>query len=434
MVFDTIYWTLSGFWICFPILMLVIAAEKKSHFIPRFTLFILIFLAASYADAQLNYHLNHEGVMYILSIIALHFLSLAALFLCNTMRLREIIYCKIWATVYYYLALQFACLITSILDTAYFYQTLFVLKIIVNIVFCLTLIPLYCFVISKNSYYISNETITASFLITIFGIAFNSVCFYLFQSREVIVYLFQFFSTLVIALVLYLILQSHQRQKLDSEIKLRERLWEEQQKQFELKKEYIDVINHKFHDLKHEIAAIRYMTTDESIKKELDGMASSIQKYGYFVRTGNPVIDTILTEKAEQFSWQNIQMNCMIDDHLDISFIKIIDLYIILGNAMDNVFECLTGEHRPDQGYVNIRMYTDKQFLRIVIKNNYSGTIPFRNGLPVSSKGNDDFHGFGLKSIRQIVHKYDGEIAVQIENSEFILKIMLPVPSIPNIN
>ena len=51
------------------------------------------------------------------------------------------------------------------------------------------------------------------------------------------------------------------------------------------------------------------------------------------------------------------------------------------------------------------------------------------NGLPLTSKGDTDNHGFGLRSMRKIAEKYQGTLSVKLEDKAFLLYVMLPLPS-----
>lgn len=174
---------------------------------------------------------------------------------------------------------------------------------------------------------------------------------------------------------------------------------ERTKKQYEIKKEYIERINYKYHNLKHEILAANNNT--ENVKLE-----NTVKKYEYISQTGNPVLDTILNEKFELFEKYQITVNCMIDSDLDLNFIDMTDLYIILGNALDNVIDNLKTANALNNKYTSIRMFNDKAFLRIIIKNNYEGYVRYNEGFPISKK-KEEGHGYGLKSIQHIMKKYD---------------------------
>jgi sensor histidine kinase YesM len=57
-------------------------------------------------------------------------------------------------------------------------------------------------------------------------------------------------------------------------------------------------------------------------------------------------------------------------------------------------------------------------FIIIVVINSCQNAPMYeQNGLPVSHKQNKNRHGFGLKSIRKIVSKYNGDLQMYYDNS-----------------
>ena len=53
--------------------------------------------------------------------------------------------------------------------------------------------------------------------------------------------------------------------------------------------------------------------------------------------------------------------------------------------------------------------------------------VRFKNGLPVTSKGDTANHGFGVRSIRSVAGKYGGTVHIKNEDGLFILTVLLPV-------
>ena len=49
-----------------------------------------------------------------------------------------------------------------------------------------------------------------------------------------------------------------------------------------------------------------------------------------------------------------------------------------------------------------------------------------QGGIPLTTKSDKNYHGFGMKSIRQVVEKYGGSLTVNAENDLFRLMILLP--------
>ena len=50
------------------------------------------------------------------------------------------------------------------------------------------------------------------------------------------------------------------------------------------------------------------------------------------------------------------------------------------------------------------------------------------DGLPQTTKGNNGYRGFGLKSVQHTVGKYGGNLTIGTEDGCFTLKILFPLP------
>ena len=46
--------------------------------------------------------------------------------------------------------------------------------------------------------------------------------------------------------------------------------------------------------------------------------------------------------------------------------------------------------------------------------------------MPVTSKSNQKEHGYGMKSIKQAVERYNGSMVYNLKNNWFELKILIP--------
>ena len=61
------------------------------------------------------------------------------------------------------------------------------------------------------------------------------------------------------------------------------------------------------------------------------------------------------------------------------------------------------------------------------IENYFGGTLEFSDGLPRTTKGEDGWHGFGLKSVKYIAQKYGGDLSCRVKDGFFILQAVFPV-------
>ena len=105
----------------------------------------------------------------------------------------------------------------------------------------------------------------------------------------------------------------------------------------------------------------------------------------------------------------------------------VLDLYVLLGNILDNAMESVKQLSDESERIVEARLYRDRNMIRMVFRNRYIGELRFKSGLPVSTKIQDGNHGFGMQSIQNIVEKYSGANTIDTDNGIFLLKIMIPI-------
>ena len=92
---------------------------------------------------------------------------------------------------------------------------------------------------------------------------------------------------------------------------------------------------------------------------------------------------------------------------------------------MDNALE-RTIQEDADKRIISLRIHRHGQMVLFHLENTCSESPEFNGGLPVTTKKDKDFHGFGVKSIRYIVQKYDGEMLMRVQDGKFILDIAFP--------
>ena len=208
----------------------------------------------------------------------------------------------------------------------------------------------------------------------------------------------------MLALILYLQNELFKKSALRQELAVMNLLWKKEQEQYQLSKENIALINQKCHDLKHQIRAIRN-SSKEDMDKYLEEMEGSIQIYESMVQTGNEVLDTILTEKSLICREKGITVSCVADGS-QMEFINTVDLYAILGNALDNAMEAVEKFKHQEKRQIDVLIYRQQNFLVMNIMNPLKGELVYEEELPVTTKGDKSFHGFGLKSMKYMVKNY----------------------------
>lgn len=140
--------------------------------------------------------------------------------------------------------------------------------------------------------------------------------------------------------LLYLQSALFKKSSMRKELETIQLLWHQQKGQYQLSKETIELINHKCHDLKHQVQAIRAVKDEKERETYLEKIEKSVQIYSAIVRTGNEILDTILTEKSLICENSGIHINCVADGSL-LAFMNPVDLYTLFGNALDNAIEAV---------------------------------------------------------------------------------------------
>ncbi len=195
------------------------------------------------------------------------------------------------------------------------------------------------------------------------------------------------------------------------------RLLREEKKQYLQSKNNVELINERVHDLKHQIRAI---VENESIKKEVvDEMTDAIQVYDSKVKTGNEVLDTILTEKSLECSRKNIKITCLLDGTA-LSFIDDIDLYTFFGNAIDNAMESVI-QLSEDKRIISLTAKRKGNTVSLVLENYTENKIVAGSDGLVRTTKKTPFHGYGMKSMENITEKYHGNLTYTVEDGVFSL-------------
>ncbi|MCD8143220.1 MAG: GHKL domain-containing protein [Clostridiales bacterium] len=193
-----------------------------------------------------------------------------------------------------------------------------------------------------------------------------------------------------------------------------------------LSQESVDMVNRKYHDLKHQIAILRSEVDAPHRLDYLDRMEEEIQIYETQNKTGNQFLDTILTSKSVHCQKEHIQLTCVVDGAA-LAFMDVMDLSALFGNALDNAIEAVVQLPDPEQRLIHLSVSQEKGFLRIRLENRCREEETVARGLPKTSKQDKRNHGFGLKSICAIAEKYDGSATVHAEKGWFELRVLIPL-------
>ena len=202
-------------------------------------------------------------------------------------------------------------------------------------------------------------------------------------------------------------------------------IMEMQYKNYQLSKENIDMVNRKYHDLKHQINLLKTQAYVGKSTSYLEKMEREIRVYETQNKTGNQILDAVLTNKAMICQNKEIELKFIVDGGA-LSFMEDMDVSALFGNMLDNAIESAEKQREKQKRLIWLYVTKEKQFVRIRTENDCDEKIQFKNGMPVTTKKDRRLHGYGMKSIKSTVEKYHGSVVAAQENNWFELKILLP--------
>lgn len=225
-----------------------------------------------------------------------------------------------------------------------------------------------------------------------------------------------------------LVTQMEKREELRmrSENQIMNVMLQRQYDQYRMSIDNIELLRREFHDLKHYMIAIRAEEDPQKRDQYLEEMEQAILNQEALTNTGNRVLDVVLTTKSTYCSQKGINFTCLADGSL-ISFMHVKDICSIFGNALDNAIECVSQFDDPEKRLVTLSMFQKNRFLMIQFEN-YTETVLEldSNCLPRTTKGNTQYHGYGLKSIQAAAQKYGGSMTLQSKDNWFTLSVLIP--------
>lgn len=205
---------------------------------------------------------------------------------------------------------------------------------------------------------------------------------------------------------------------------IEEALMEERLKQTKDNQEIINSLNIKIHDLKHQI---KHIGSDSEISQAFaDDLYKSIGEYDSIVKTGNDLLDAILSEKSLRCERDGIDFTVMIDGKL-LAFMSPVDLNSLFGNIIDNAIEAENKISEKEKRFISMTTRLKDNFLTVIVENKTESSISFdKNHMPISDKGDSLLHGFGTHSIAQIAKKYQGQVTFEANDGIFSLVLLFP--------
>lgn len=225
--------------------------------------------------------------------------------------------------------------------------------------------------------------------------------------------------------VLYVNMQKDHAKQL--EYSILQQAFKSQEKSVEETKILYQSVRSIRHDLKQHFQVALTMLHSGKINEAVDYM----EKYNDTVLDGisnkvfcdNDVVNYIINSKSKICSDRHIKIYIYIAN--EIPDFSDLDLCVLLGNALDNAIEGVSGEGN-NEIYLELRNVDN--FFMISVKNTIINSVLEDNPNLISTKNEKEVHGLGILSMKEVVQKYNGSIEFYESDNKFCCDMLLDIP------
>lgn len=290
-----------------------------------------------------------------------------------------------------------------------------------------TFLPVYLFFIFTLGIYIWKNKCYENYSMMITAISIVSILMIIGLSRinrifgesnTVLSHLYAIISCCLVLFSQYIVIR-YIRQV--SETNIIRYLMEQKKEQYNISHDAIDLINIKYHVLKHRLNNMSVKLSKEEISEITDAMKITTA----VIQTKNKTLDIILNNIGITCVKNNIQFNFS----GEAQFLDVLtenEILSLFGNALENAIEAVKQVKEPNKRIITMTIEQKGDFLNVNILNYFVGKRKFKEGRLISTKPNsNNIHGFGTKSMEMIVKKYNGQINYYTFDDVFHLNMYL---------
>lgn len=180
--------------------------------------------------------------------------------------------------------------------------------------------------------------------------------------------------------------------------------------------------NKTIHDLKNKLFGIKELLQTDTSKGvlKINEVCEIVEATTNIKVTGLDSVDAVINSKMKIAKANDAVIKTVVAIS-SIKEIDVLDMCVILGNLLDNSIEAV--EKLKDEKTILLEMQQNMNFLSITISN---PCVPVNvNSKMETTKENKNLHGFGLKNVKEIVEKYNGEMSCGVNANQFVTNIVL---------
>ncbi len=187
------------------------------------------------------------------------------------------------------------------------------------------------------------------------------------------------------------------------------------------------------HDLKNHAVSMQLLLENgelDEAKAYLRNFLDAAKKPSDSFSTGNKLLDGLLKQKLSPAMTQGIDVSTAID-FTEGSFIDNFDLCVMMGNILDNAVEACAALPEGSEKFISVSGGPTANYMLVEVKNSSARKAALLDGLPATSKADKAMHGFGLRSVKKVLERYNGSMDIEQTNDTYSITLMIPQPTQP---
>lgn len=177
------------------------------------------------------------------------------------------------------------------------------------------------------------------------------------------------------------------------------------------------------HDMKnHTLVILSYLEENktEEARQYAGEILDKLNRMYTYVNVGNSLLSYIINSKLSVAKEQGIEIKAEIEN-LSFSYMDSVDFSSLLNNMLDNA---ISGALDSVGKKLEVNIASEKGFDVITVKNSIDGSVLEDNPELATSK-EEPGHGYGMKQMKAVTEKYEGNIDIYEKDGMFIVSVML---------
>lgn len=177
------------------------------------------------------------------------------------------------------------------------------------------------------------------------------------------------------------------------------------------------------HDMKnHTLVILSYLEENktEEARQYAGEILDKLNRMYTYVNVGNSLLSYIINSKLSMAKEQGIEIKAEIEN-LSFSYMDSVDFSSLLNNMLDNA---VNGALESEGKKLEVNIVSEKGFDVITVKNSIDGSVLKDNPELATSK-EEPGHGYGMKQMKAVTEKYEGNIDIYEKDGMFVVRVML---------